>query len=187
MIGGGADSAVLDTYQTEREPHVRGYVDMAIGMGRMVCTLDPAAAEARDAGMLALRKARVAPPPPPTPKPGRGLFLDDSPGAASLFAQPWAGGGEQTAKLDDVLGEGAWLIGRGRFTGALSPVLHYHDLDGPALARFRDALASWLDFRGAQGVLVRADRYVFGAGSPTVLSEAFSRALATPKTWSVAA
>jgi 3-(3-hydroxy-phenyl)propionate hydroxylase len=40
----GADATLLDTYQQEREPHVRATIELAIHMGRVVCTTDPAAA-----------------------------------------------------------------------------------------------------------------------------------------------
>ncbi|HRD27952.1 MAG TPA: bifunctional 3-(3-hydroxy-phenyl)propionate/3-hydroxycinnamic acid hydroxylase, partial [Caulobacter sp.] len=57
VIKSGADESLLDTYQTEREPQVRGVIELAIAMGRVVCITDPAAAAQRDAGMLAQRAA----------------------------------------------------------------------------------------------------------------------------------
>ncbi|MFZ9442609.1 MAG: bifunctional 3-(3-hydroxy-phenyl)propionate/3-hydroxycinnamic acid hydroxylase [Ilumatobacteraceae bacterium] len=53
----GADHALLDTYQAERSPHVRSIIEAAVGFGRIICTLDPAVAAARDEGMLAARAA----------------------------------------------------------------------------------------------------------------------------------
>ena len=185
VIRGDAAPALLDTYQTERAPHVRSYVDMAIGMGRMVCTLDPAAAAARDAGMLAHRAAGGPPPAPPTPAPGPGVFATGSPGAATLFPQPWATDPIGPVRLDDVLGRGGWLVGRGRFDGPLPPMVRYHDLDGPTLAPFAPAIAGWLATRG-EAVLVRPDHYVFGAGKPAALAAAFAGALARPEASGVA-
>lgn len=49
----GADEALLDTYQQEREPAVRSIVQAAVDFGRIICTLDPAQAAARDEAMLA--------------------------------------------------------------------------------------------------------------------------------------
>jgi len=111
VLKGQAGEALLDTYETERRPHVRSVIDLALMMGRTVCILDPAAAAQRDGAMLAQRAA--APPDAPgqgnpmTPLGGPG-FLAGSPGAGELFIQPW--GADQ--KWDDVAGDGVWLITR---------------------------------------------------------------------------
>jgi 2-polyprenyl-6-methoxyphenol hydroxylase-like FAD-dependent oxidoreductase len=57
VLRGAAGQDLLDTYQAEREPHTRALVELAIGMGRVVCTLDSDAAAERDAQMLAQRAA----------------------------------------------------------------------------------------------------------------------------------
>lgn len=151
----GADPALLDTYQTEREPHVRAFIELAIGMGQLVCTLDPQAAAARDAAMTGPGPKPPMPSFSPPPL-GAGCVLADSPAAGTLFIQPWAG----ETRLDDVLGAGPWLITRA-------------DLDRPRLAPFRAALAAWLDKQGVEAVLVRPDRYVFGAGEAGALAAAW--------------
>ena len=160
----GADAALLDTYQTEREPHVRSFIELAIGMGRTVCTLDRDAAAARDAAMLA-RGPKMPDPPPPSL--GEGHRLADGP-AGRLFIQSWAAG----RGLDDVLGAGAWLIAR---SGALpTPGLTVTSLSSARLDGHREALATWLDDHKAEAVLVRPDRYVFGAGDPQSLIAAWT-------------
>jgi len=50
-------------------------------------------------------------------------------------------------------------------------------LGDEALAPFRAALAKWLDEHGAEAVLVRPDRYVFGSGDPAALLAAWAKAL----------
>lgn len=186
VIHAAADSSLLDTYQTEREPHVRGYIDMAIGMGRVVCTLDPHAAAARDAGLLWRRAGGGPLPGPTTPVHGAGIFLSGNAGAAMLFPQPWDRGRTAPARLDDILGEGGWLIGRGDYNGLLPASVRYHDLDSPLLAPFQAAVAEWLTPRGA-AVLVRPDRYLFGTGDTAMLADAFSRDLAASNTSRAAA
>jgi 3-(3-hydroxy-phenyl)propionate hydroxylase len=57
VVRGEAAPALLDTYQLEREPHVRAVIEIAIAMGRVVCLLEPAAAAARNAQMLARKAA----------------------------------------------------------------------------------------------------------------------------------
>ncbi|TFU05686.1 bifunctional 3-(3-hydroxy-phenyl)propionate/3-hydroxycinnamic acid hydroxylase [Polymorphobacter arshaanensis] len=170
VINGDADAALLDTYQAEREPHVRAIIDMALMMGRTVCITDPAAAAARDAAMLAARAAEAGAGggggggigwPPFV----AGCILAGSPGAGELFPQPWRGG----QRLDDVLGAGPWLIARAPATDAIA-------LDDGRLAPFHADLARWLDKRGADAVLVRADRTVFGTGVVDVLQGAWAMA-----------
>lgn len=161
---GGADEGLLDTYQTEREPHVRTYIELAIHMGRLVCTLDPVAAAARDAAM----KAGVGGPPPLAAPPiGPGHVLAGTPGAGELFLQTWADG----RGLDDVLGPGAWLIARDGVGGAVG--VEVVPLTDTRLDGHREALGAWLAARGVPAVLVRPDRYVFGAGDPAALIAAW--------------
>lgn len=175
VLAGEADDRLLDTYQPEREPHARALIELAIGMGRVVCALDPAAAAARDRDMLAMRAAGAPPPPLRTAPFAEGCILAGSPGAGELFPQPTSGRGARRLRLDDGLGPGPWLIGRGPVTG--SPGLAAHQLDEPLLAPFRADLLRWLESHGAEAVLVRPDRYVFGAGQSATLAAAWTAAL----------
>ena len=64
IIQHDADEVLLDSYQPEREPHVRAVIDLAIMMGQMVCVSDPEAAAVRDADLMAQREqngVRTAP------------------------------------------------------------------------------------------------------------------------------
>lgn len=175
----GAGDGLLDTYQVEREPHVRAYIELAIAMGRVVCTLDPEIAAARDARMLAALAAGTSPLPPTTPPPmADGVLARGTTAAGTLFPQPWAGAAGEGQGLDDVLGAGAWLVVE---DGA--PVLpgdfpiRIVSLADPALAPFREALGGWLAERGVAAVLVRPDRQVFGTGAPGALLGRYAEAL----------
>ncbi len=175
----GASETILDTYQAEREPHVRGYIELAIGMGKVVCTLDPAVAAQRDAGMLAAKESGVSPLPPAAAKPMEaGLILKGAPEAGAMFPQPWSEGPGRQG-LDDVLGHGPWLIVDGPAPSA-PPWLTLAHLTDPRLAPFRTALSTWLSARGVPAVLVRPDRYVFGTGEAAGLIDAFLEALSAP-------
>jgi 3-(3-hydroxy-phenyl)propionate hydroxylase len=175
VLSSRADETLLDTYQPEREPHVRALIELAIGMGRVVCTLDSDAAAARDRDMLARRAAGAAPPPVRSAPFAAGCILAGSPGAGEVFPQPTCGRGERRLRLDDGLPGDPWLISRGR---ALAPAgLAARGLDDPELAPFRADLLRWLDGHGAEAVLVRPDRYVFGTGEPTALAAAWAAAL----------
>lgn len=177
VLEGRADEALLDTYQAEREPHARTLIELAIAMGRVVCNLDREAAAARDRDMLA-RGASGAPPiPPMRPAPfTAGCILAGTAGAGEIFPQATAGRGTRRLRLDDALGEGAWLISREPL-GLCDPHLATHKLGEDLLAPFRGAITGWFDKHRAQAVLVRPDRYVFGTGEPRALASAWTRAL----------
>lgn len=177
VLRGEAGEGLLDTYQTEREPHVRAVTETAIAMGRVVCMPDPAMAAQRDAMMLAQRAAGEQPVPPADPQMGPGAFVAGAAQASAIFPQGMAGG----VRLDDVLGLGAWLIARrgSDVAGVSSKLLaRVEALDGAVLKPFASRLGDYLDAAGADAVLVRADRYTFGTGSVSDLVRAWERAVA---------
>jgi 3-(3-hydroxy-phenyl)propionate hydroxylase len=172
VLRGEAREKILDTYQTEREPHVRAFTESAIAMGRIVCTADPEMAAQRDAVMLAQRAQGQQPVPPPDPSPGPGVFLSSSARAGSIFPQGRVDG----RRLDDVMGPGAWLIARGSsdLAGVKSALLaRVEALDGAMLKAFSGMLSAYLDQAGSDAVLVRPDRYVFGTGSAAAVANAY--------------
>ncbi len=175
VLRGAASEKILDTYQTEREPHVRALIDSALLMGRTVCVLDPQIAAARDAVMLSARERGEAPPPPGAPKPFMAGFLaSDTPAAGSLFPQLLGADGE---RLDDVLAPNAWLITSATSHVIKSASLRGHTLSDSVLAPFRDPLKAWLQRNAAEAVLVRPDHYVFGTGKTSALIDAYQHAL----------
>jgi len=173
-VSKGANEAILDTYQSEREAHVRPIISLAMMMGRTVCIADPIAAKARDEQMLAARAAGSSPDGAVSNPPlGTGFLMAGSPEAGSYFPQFIT---DQNKRLDDGLCSGAWLITRlpSKSSNAVHD-LQAVALDDPRLDPFRPQLEAWLAKRGAQAVLVRPDRYVFGMGTPDVLEQTWSR------------
>ena len=161
VVRGEAAAPILETYQPEREPNVRAIIGLAMMMGRTVCITDPAAAELRNQQMLAARAAGQSPDGniayPPI---ASGLILAGSDAAGSYFPQPVVG----DLRLDDVLGNESWLITR-------------QMLEAPQLQPFAPFLAGWLDQHGAESVLVRPDRHVFGTGHAAELQAQWQEAL----------
>lgn len=151
-----ADPSLLDTYMLERRPHVAAVIEMAVRIGRMICTLDPEEAAARDARV----RASGMPPPPAMPDLAAGI-LGKGGGRLSLQARVRYGGIE--GRFDDVVGGGWVLLGidvpeqdellerLGAHIVRVDPEL---DVDG--------AYMRWLEELGATAVLVRPDFYVFG-------------------------
>lgn len=159
---GEAGEALLDTYQPERAPNLRATIDMAIMMGRMVCTTSRWGAWLRDA-KFALAKAlgKLPDGPPGYPPLETGAIMSASPKAGSYFPQAVSGDG---VRLDDVLGPGVWLI-------------NSDALEESRLAPFAAQLRDWLGHQQAEAVLVRPDRYVFGTGSYSQLIRCWNAAL----------
>jgi 3-(3-hydroxy-phenyl)propionate hydroxylase len=168
-----ADPAILNTYQPERDPHVRAVIGAAVAAGRYICELDPAAAAARDAQMVA-RAALAQTGAHQTatdlvPPIASGLILADSAGAGERFIQPVLADGR---KLDDATGQGWRLFAVGAGGHAQGVTM----LDVTALAD-HGAIAQWLADRDAPAVLVRPDHYVFGTGTTEALIAARAAAL----------
>lgn len=155
-----ASDTILDSYQEEREPHVRAIIGTAIAMGKVVCMLDEQAAAGRNQEMLA-RKAAGAQDVSIAYPDLTGGVLTETPGAGALFPQPLSG---QGLRLDEALGHGPVLIGRG-LPFSSGPDVRLLDLDAGDLAPFAEVISNWLDERGAAAVLIRPDRHVFGTGT----------------------
>ena len=81
VLAGRADDALLDTYQREREPHVRFITEKAIEYGRVQTVRDPIKARERDERLLAQRRAHQEPEKLRYP----GLRAASSLGAVSSF------------------------------------------------------------------------------------------------------
>lgn len=159
VVEGTAPDRLLESYQPERAPNLRATIDMAIMMGRIVCTTSKWSAFLRDFKFkLARLLGKLPDGPPGYPPISDGVILPGAVAAGSYFPQPVAADG---GRIDDLLGTGHWLIAR-------------DELETPRFARFADALENWFDTSGADAVLVRPDRYVFGTGTPAELQSAWS-------------
>jgi len=191
---GLAPASLLDTYQPERDPHVRSVVTAAIEAGRYICELDPARAAARDAGIRARETSGQAETAADLIPPYRtGVVAAQTPGAGERFVQPWTTRGGRYELLDDVTGGGWRLFTDGvpievaeRAIAPLAPV-KVSIVDIGALAD-DGTLERWLRARGVAAVLVRPDAYVFGTATadPAELCRAAAQALSLPSQAEVA-
>ena len=158
----GASTALLDTYEIERSPHVRTIVEAAIRFGRLVCETDAAQAAARDRRLLARDKAEADRIGFKLPRLPRGPLVLD--GGGMLFVQPAVDG----ARLDDIVGPRPFVLARDAAALA-GDADWWRQTCGAYVATFADLphpdLAAWLDRSGAGVVAVRPDRYVLGAAA----------------------
>lgn len=155
VLKGQATDALLDSYQPERDPHVRAVISAAVAAGRYICMLDPEAAAERDAKMReAAKGAQHGTAADLIPAIATGIVATGTASAGERFIQPRVG----DLLLDDVTG-GGWRL----FTRT---AIDSDDVTVIDLAQLADdgAIADWLADRNADSVLVRPDHYVFGTG-----------------------
>jgi 3-(3-hydroxy-phenyl)propionate hydroxylase len=165
----GAPQRLLDTYETERRPHVTSMQELAVRWGGVVQTTNAAVGFLRDAvlegldrsGVLAWIGRRVK----PLPAFGTGAFarrpnrLPFNRSVGALFPQP--------DRLDDRLGPGWSAVSR---DPASSAVLAVAGL--PVVGAEHPELAGWLDRHDADWAILRPDRFVFACGGPKEVAHA---------------
>ncbi|HUD77950.1 MAG TPA: bifunctional 3-(3-hydroxy-phenyl)propionate/3-hydroxycinnamic acid hydroxylase [Streptosporangiaceae bacterium] len=188
ILTGRAGDELLDTYQGEREPHVRAVIEKGIELGRIQTMRDPAAAKARDRDLLARRAARQAAEKIRFPGLTDGMLSGGLvPGRGELFIQAIVSDGRRTGRFDEVAGTGFVLLATGpeyrrlaaagldgalraagvRVAGLVPPgtgAAAPRPADG-WLADVHGAYHRWLAERGSSAVAVRPDFYVYGCAA----------------------
>lgn len=166
VVKGFADERLLDTYQSEMEPHVTAYILEANRIGAIIQERDPELARQRDETLRnrpqVLKSVR--------PSLGPGLARGDGGPAATLSAQPRLTDGR---RLDDVAPYGFILLcERGFSAKAPSRV---RDLWRQAnLTVVEGEGGDWLESLGAKAAIIRPDRYVLGVADDPVQLEAIT-------------
>jgi 2-polyprenyl-6-methoxyphenol hydroxylase-like FAD-dependent oxidoreductase len=187
VLRGLTPPALLDTYQPEREPHVRFITEKAIELGRVQTLRDPERARERDERMLRARAENRAPEKlryPPLA--GAGLAaLIGAPHAGEFFLQGRVGGPNGEGLFDEVVGQGPCIVARdgalagldrrrrqewAAIGGRLAQVGDGEGegpgvgpAEGAALVLDRDGTyAAWFEQHGCVAALVRPDWYLFG-------------------------
>jgi 2-polyprenyl-6-methoxyphenol hydroxylase-like FAD-dependent oxidoreductase len=190
VLAGQAGPELLDTYQTEREPHVRDWTVISIEAGKIPCIVDPDEARRRDA----MFRAGYRPPIPSFPQLVTGILHRDDSGsplrpAGELGLQGRISIDGRIDLMDRLLPHAGFRIvstvcdPRAALRSDQLDVLEslafsYVHLvpavpaetadDGAAAVVDVDrTYASYLEERGIAAVINRPDFYVFG-GAPTV-------------------
>ena len=109
VLSGKAEESLLDTYTSERLPHVQSMIHFAVELGKIICISDPEEAKIRDEGMLAAREAQTGMPQIAFP-PGPGFFREDDPQAGQMFMQREVARDGKRGLFDDLVGTGFRLI-----------------------------------------------------------------------------
>jgi 3-(3-hydroxy-phenyl)propionate hydroxylase len=151
VVSGSADASLLDTYQSERQPHVREFIELAIRLGGVINT------KAIEAGLAAGQPRENAPVKLEVKKPllGPGLALGDLPLSRHLAPQFKLKDGSRS---DDRTGYSHLLI-------VDSATRLAHSQAGINILTSDDAegIGPWLREHGIVAALVRPDRYIHAA------------------------
>ncbi|MEO6025994.1 MAG: bifunctional 3-(3-hydroxy-phenyl)propionate/3-hydroxycinnamic acid hydroxylase [Candidatus Binatia bacterium] len=190
ILGGTSPEVLLDTYATERIPHVSAIIDFSMALGKVICIADPAEAAARDAVMVSATESGQQSTPPPPLGIGPGLVRSGDPHAGKLFLQGRVQHAGVVGLFDDVVGRGWTLLSvAGDALAALDPALvaWFASLggigatiggDGP-IRDLDGAYAQWFTEHGVAVVLQRPDFYIFGTATTVTEVEALVAALRT--------
>ncbi|WP_216893684.1 bifunctional 3-(3-hydroxy-phenyl)propionate/3-hydroxycinnamic acid hydroxylase [Nocardia alni] len=167
VVRGDSPIDLLDTYETERRPHVDAYTTLSALLANKIEAL---VASEEDPPVLRAEALR--------PRLGPGVRGDTNELAGTLSAQPRTASGRL---LDDVVGyrfavvgDPAVLSGTTDRTKALLESLGTHVLD-----EFSGEVRDWVTGLGAAAVIVRPDRYLFGAAGNATELDALVATLAT--------
>ncbi|RZI76086.1 MAG: bifunctional 3-(3-hydroxy-phenyl)propionate/3-hydroxycinnamic acid hydroxylase [Variovorax sp.] len=159
VLRGGAPATLLDSYESERAPHVRALIEMAVRLGNIIQTTDPELAAVRDAKFRTGQPEIFELPPQLL---GAGAF-DATPGspAGRPFPQPRLDDGRL---LDDLLGRRSAVIGRTEALAAAAPATaeRWRRAGAIVIDQPDTLLARWLDANEAHAVILRPDRYIVG-------------------------
>jgi 3-(3-hydroxy-phenyl)propionate hydroxylase len=206
VLRGAYPEQFLETYEAERKPHIRALVAMAKNLGEIIGELDVDRARERDRRLgdevdcgrsITVRQKLI-------PDLTAGLIARDpdgrpAPMAGKLFLQPQVRvGREPPVLLDDLIGERFAIIALGRARGewiGAGARAALEELGGIAMVLLQDGeesgssndtisfidltgiLERWMTGENRFAVVVRPDKFVFGAADSAKALDALCRSL----------
>jgi len=192
-----ADAELLDTYQAEREPHVRAVTEKGIELGRLQTTRDPIAAAERDRRLLVQRSSGEQREKIRFPALTCGMLAEESlPGRGGLSWQGVVDDGTARGRFDQLVGDGFAFLATPEVVadlGCLAEELEHSGVrvaaisaDGP-LADVDGTYRRWFAENEWSAVAVRPDFYVYGAAGGDLHPRALARELLAALTLPAAA
>jgi 2-polyprenyl-6-methoxyphenol hydroxylase-like FAD-dependent oxidoreductase len=183
VLSGLAGEGILDSYQPEREPHVRFITEKAIELGRVQTLRDPEKARERDERLLALRSENKAPEKLRYPALAGGELAGGlgAPHAGEFFVQGRVRSEGRAGLFDDLVGPGPCIVARGEVLAGLDDLQRRRWarlggrlalIDGetvdPEVAELTDldgVYGAWFHAHGCEAAVVRPDWYLFGTAA----------------------
>jgi 3-(3-hydroxy-phenyl)propionate hydroxylase len=150
VIHGESDPALLDTYESERSPHARIFIDEAVRLGGIIRAIS-ARATGGPGGKASGEPERFV---TPQPRLGPGVYETGDHGGR-ISEQPRL---DQGYLLDDQVGYHSAVLAHPDLAAALAR----QGADLKIVPATSPAALAWLDRLGGSAVVLRPDRYIFG-------------------------
>lgn len=176
VLAGRASDALLDTYESERKPHVHAMISMAVRLGNIIQTTDLQVAAARDA-RFRCGQPEIFEYPPQLLGPGAFDAMPEGP-AGRPFPQPLL---EDGRLLDELIGWRSAVIGRADTLAAAAPATaqRWQQAGAIVIDRLCAPLDDWLRAHNASAVILRPDRYIVGVAQSAADLDRISQLLPT--------
>jgi len=183
VLKGSSSERLLDSYETERSPHVDTIIRISMDLGRIVCVADPEAARARDEAFF-VGDVR---PPPVFPGLSAGV-IDSAPGGGLLTPHDDIETPDGIRRLDEITGGRFALVGDAATISALGPEAHvlaerlgvaFAPLGPGGNREMSGRISDWLTHHEARVALIRPDFYAFGLAGDAVEAAALLGDLST--------
>jgi 3-(3-hydroxy-phenyl)propionate hydroxylase len=153
-LKGLGDDALLDTYESERMPHTRLWIEISNGIAQAIERLSEGEAP----------RARGEQSPDSRPPIGPGLHGEAAPPAGLLSYQPFLADG---TRLDDRVGIKFAVIATPELLDRVTAVTRaeWDALGVVVLTAAEARYGDWLAERGSGAVIIRPDRYILGVAA----------------------
>jgi 3-(3-hydroxy-phenyl)propionate hydroxylase len=144
VVRDGAHDSLLDSYESERLPHVRAFIELAVKLGAVIQATDSKAVEERDRRFAGGAEMFDF----PQPQLGPGWRDEGPPPVGTIFPQPRLADGRL---MDEMVGQRFAILGEASLLEGLKT-------NAVLLA---DVGLDWLAARHARAAVLRPDRYIF--------------------------
>lgn len=149
VVNGKAPESLLDTYESERSPHVREFIETAVRLGSVIQTRDPEVARKRDVELAANPQLFVT----PEPRLGAGAHAG-LPTTGGISMQPVDAQGK---RFDDIAGYQFSIVATPELAEAAQALAAG---ECSVHVATEAAVLEWLERLSAKAVLLRPDRYI---------------------------
>ena len=173
VVRGRSPDSLLDSYESERSPHVHAFIELAVRLGDIIQATDPDKARERDA------RFRAGQPEIfefPAPRLGPGLVSGASALVGRPFGQPRLDDGRL---LDAALGNRLAVIAYEDVLREVSDSTRrtWAAWNAVPLPATDASLRDWLAAQGVKAVILRPDRYILGLATTAVQLDELSACL----------
>ena len=175
IFRGQSSPDLLDTYESERSPHISVYVEVAQAMANQIEAMQQASPQA-ESGAAPTDEEAAEHREPLRPPIGPGIVNDGDPWAGRLSAQPTLSDGR---RMDDPIGFEFGLVGDPSTLdeAAQSAAPRWEKLGVQVVRDSGEGVTDWLEKLDAKAVLIRPDRFIFGTAKTSTEVETLTTRL----------